>query len=173
MATKWKIDPVHSEIRFKVKHLMISTVTGSFNKFEGNIETYDDAFKRGKSVNFTAATDSIFTNHDERDTHLKSMDFFDVGLYPQISFTAFRFDMEDGEIPGDLTIKGTTKNIVLQTSFGGISQDAEGKMRAGFSATGKINRKEFGLSWDDVTNVGNVIVGDQVILSAELELVRD
>ena len=173
MAILWKIDPAHSEIRFKVKHLMISTVTGSFNSFEGTIETYDEALVRGKSIDFTAATDSIFTNHPERDAHLKSMDFFDVGLYPQIKFKAFRFKIKEGEIRGDLTIKGTTKSIVLQTTFGGISEDAEGKLRAGFSATGKVNRKEFGLSWDDVTNVGNVIVADQVILSAEIELVKD
>lgn len=171
-TTKWMIDPAHSEIRFKVKHLMISTVTGSFNAFEGSIETFDSTFKRGKSISFTAATHSIFTNHTQRDEHLKSMDFFDADLYPQIKFSAGRFQMDEGEIRGDLSIKGKTKEVILKAEFGGVTEDPQGKLRAGFSANGRLNRKDFDLSWDDVTNVGNVVVSDGVILSIEIELIK-
>lgn len=172
-TTKWIIDPAHSEIRFKVKHLMISTVTGSFNSFQGNIETFDKTFTRGKSINFTAATHSIFTNHPERDKHLKSIDFFDADLYPQILFSANHFDMEAKEIRGNITIKGHTKEVVLEAEFGGITEDPQGEIRAGFSASGRLNRKDFDLSWDDVTNVGNVVVSDGVTLSIEIELVKN
>lgn len=171
-AIRWMIDPIHSEIRFKVKHLMISTVTGSFNSFEGSIETFDKNFTRGKSISFSAATHSIFTNHLERDKHLKSMDFFDADLYPQVLFSANRFDMERGEIQGNITIKGHTKELILKTEFGGITEDSQGKIRAGFSASGRLNRKDFDLSWDDVTNVGNVVVSDAVTLSIEIELIK-
>ena len=171
-ATKWIIDQSHSEIRFKIKHLMISTVTGSFNSFNGFIYSYDDQLNKGKSIKFQADVRSLFTNNAERDVHLRSADFFDVDLYPKIIFTASAFELKKGELAGKLTIKGTTRSIKLKVKKGGIGKDARGQMRGGISAQGKISRTAFGLTWNDLTHAGNIIVGDEVLMLAELQLIK-
>lgn len=171
-VTKWIIDPSHSEIRFKVKHLMISTVTGSFISFDGFINSCDDRFNKGKEMEFQAEVRSLFTNNTERDVHLRSPDFFDVDLYPKIIFSASYFELKKGELAGKLTIKGTTRQIRLKVKTGGIAKDAQGQLRAGISIQGKVNRKAFGLTWNDLTHAGNVVVGDEVLLLAELQLIK-
>lgn len=176
MATrKWAIDPTHSEVQFKIKHLMITNVTGSFNLFQADIETEDEDFKKAK-VNFTADIDSISTGNEQRDGHLKSPDFFDAAKFPQLKFTTTKFESVDDDgsydIYGDLTIRDVTKNIKLAVEFGGVVQDAYGNTKAGFSINGKINRKDFGLTWSAVTEAGGVVVSDEVKLVAEIQLIE-
>ena len=171
---KWNLDPTHSEITFKVKHLMISTVTGQFKKFniEGETETND--FNSAKKIEFTADVDSIDTNNEQRDAHLKSADFFKAEEHPQVKFSGKKFEADgsEGELYGDLTIAGTTKSVVLNVDFGGIVVDPYGQTKAGFTVTGKISRKEFGLTWNAVTEAGNVVVSDDIKINAEIQLVK-
>lgn len=171
---KWALDPIHSEVIFKIKHLMISTVTGQFNKFNVVAETGADDFNTAKNIEFTADINSITTNNEQRDGHLKSADFFNVEQYPQIHFAAKKYDVKDGEgtINGELTIHGITKPITLNVEFGGVVKDPYGQTKAGFTVTGKISRKEFGLNWGAVTETGNVVLGDEVKINAEIQLVK-
>lgn len=173
MSTKkWVIDPMHSEIRFKIKHLMISNVTGSFNSFEGNTETEKDDFTKA-SVNFSADISSIDTGNEQRDGHLKAADFFDAEKYPKISFVSTK-QVTSGDdsfdLYGDLTIKDITKNIKLSVEKGGVAKDMYGQTKAGFNVTGKINRKDFGLSWGGLSETGGVILGDDVKVDCEVQL---
>lgn len=164
--TVWAIDPAHSEIRFKVKHLVISTVTGYFQEFSGSIEKEGDDFD-GAKVKFEASIDSITTNNEDRDGHLKSADFFDVANHPKMTFesTSFTKKSEDEyELTGNLTIRGTTKKIVLKAEYGGTMVDPYGNTKAGFEISGKINRKEFGLTWSATTEAGGIVVSDEVKL---------
>ena len=170
--TKWVIDPTHSEVTFKVKHLMISKVTGSFNIFEGTTETETEEFSKVKNLKFKADVKSVNTNNEDRDNHLRSDDFFASGLYPNIRFTTKKFNLETGVIKGDLTIKNTTKPVTLDVDFGGVVVDPYGQTKAGLTANGKISRKEFGLVWNSVTEAGNVVVGDQIRLSAEVQFIK-
>ncbi len=171
---KWTIDPAHSEITFKVKHLMISTVTGQFKNFslEGETETND--FNTAKKIEFTADVDSIDTNNEQRNTHLKSADFFKAEEHPQIKFSGKKYeaDGDEGKVYGDLTIAGTTKPVILNIDFGGIVVDPYGQTKAGFTVTGKISRKDFGLTWNAVTQAGNIVVGDEIKINAEIQLVK-
>jgi polyisoprenoid-binding protein YceI len=171
---KWSLDPHHSEVTFKVKHLMISTVTGHFKKFNVVAETETDNFDTAKKIEFIADIDSVTTHNEQRDGHLKSADFFDVEKYPQLKFSVKKYDVEDGEgkISGDLTMHGVIKPITLNVEFGGIAKDPYGQTKAGFTITGKINRKEFGLSWGAVTETGNVVLSDEVKINAEIQLVK-
>jgi len=176
MATKnWVVDPMHSEIQFKVKHLMITNVTGSFDKFNVSVETEDEDFMKAK-VNFTADVDSISTGNDQRDGHLKGPDFFDVANHPQITFTATKYENVDNdgsyELYGDLTIKGVTKNVKLDVEFGGVVKDPYGNTKAGFTINGKIKRKDFGLTWDAVTETGGIVVSDEVRIMCEVQLIE-
>ncbi|MBE7173958.1 MAG: polyisoprenoid-binding protein [Williamsia sp.] len=176
MATKnWIVDPFHSEVLFKIKHLMITTVTGSFSSFQAKVETEDEDFMKAK-VEFTADVSSISTNNADRDNHLKSPDFFDAQTYPQIKFVATGFESVDNdgsyELYGDLTIRDITKRVKLDTEFGGVIQDAYGNTKAGFSINGKINRKEFGLTWSAVTEAGGVVVSDEVRIACEIQLIE-
>lgn len=176
MATRnWVIDPSHSEIQFKIKHLMITNVTGSFNIFNASVQTEDEDFMTAK-VSFTAEAASIDTGNEQRDGHLQSPDFFDAVKYPQIRFEATRFETVDNdgsyEMYGDLTIRDVTKNIKLSVEFGGVVQDAYGNTKAGFTINGKINRKDFGLTWSAVTEAGGVVVSDEVKLIAEVQLIE-
>ena len=176
MATKtWAIDPMHSEVQFKIKHLMITNVTGSFNIFQASVETEDEDFMKAK-VSFTADVASIDTGNEQRDGHLQSADFFDAEKYPQIKFVATKYDNVDNDgsydIYGDLTIKDVTKNIKLAVEFGGVVADAYGNVKAGFSINGKINRKDFGLTWSAVTEAGGIVVSDEVKLMAEIQLIE-
>lgn len=170
----WKIDPAHSEIMFKVKHLMLTTVTGYFRKFDATVETEGDNFDKVSSIRFSAETASIDTNNDQRDTHLRSADFFKSEEFPQLTFSASDVSLkgEESEITGDLTIRGTTLPVTLKVEFGGILTDPYGQTKAGFTLSGKIKRKEFGLTWDAVTEAGNVVVSDEVRLLVEVQLVK-
>lgn len=174
MATNWKIDPTHSEIQFKVKHLMITTVTGNFNEFDASAVTEGDDFSTVSSVDFTASVESISTNNSQRDEHLRSADFFDASQFPSLTFKSTRVeaDGDDYSVYGDLTIKNTTKPISLKAEYGGIVVDPYGQTKAGFTVSGKISRKEFGLTWSAVTEAGQVVVSDDIRLNAEIQFVK-
>ncbi len=172
--TKWVIDPTHSEVQFKVKHLVISTVTGSFEKFEGTALTEDDNFENAE-IEFSADVDSISTNQPDREGHLKSPDFFDAANHPKLTFKSKSFTKKSDDefvLKGDITIRGTTKEISLNVEYGGIVEDHTGATRAGFEINGKLLRKEFGLMWDALTESGGVIVSDEVKLMVNVELVK-
>jgi polyisoprenoid-binding protein YceI len=172
---KWVVDPMHSEVQFKVKHLMITTVTGYFQKFHVEAETEDEQFTSAKNVVFTADVNSINTNNEQRDTHLRSADFFDVEQYNEIRFEGTNYEKvsdDEYKLHGDLTIKGTTKPVTVKVEFGGIVVDPYGQTKAGFTVTGKINRKEFGLTWSAVTEAGSVVLSDDIKLLAEIQLVK-
>lgn len=172
---KWVSDPTHSEVQFKVKHLMITTVTGYFKSFSVEAETSNDQFTDASSVVFTADVNSIDTNNEQRDTHLKSPDFFDAQNHGQVKFVGTKYEQVSGEdylLHGDLTIRGITKPVTVKVEFGGIVVDPYGQTKAGFTVTGKINRKDFGLTWSAVTEAGNVVVSDEIKLLAEIQLVK-
>ncbi len=172
--TSWKIDPTHSEITFKVKHLMITNVTGFFEKFDLTVETEDEDFTKASRIEFTADIDSINTNNQQRDTHLKSADFFDAANHGQLTFVGKTYEAngDTGSLTGDLTIRGTTKPMTLNVEYHGIVQDPYGQTKAGFSVDGKIKRKEFGLTWDAVTEAGSVVVSDEIRIHCEIQIVK-
>jgi polyisoprenoid-binding protein YceI len=174
MSTTWKIDPSHSEIQFKVKHLMITTVTGYFKKFDLEVITENDDFNTASKIEFTADIDSIDTNNAQRDTHLKSADFFNADEHAQLLFKGKRYEANGDEatLTGDLTIRGTTRPVTLNVEFGGIVVDPYGQTKAGFTISGKISRKEFGLTWNAVTEAGSVVVSDDIKIQGEVQLVR-
>jgi len=172
--TKWTVDPMHSLIQFKVRHLMITNVTGSFQHFDGTIEAEGEDFTQGK-VTFSVKVDSIDTTNDDRNGHLKSDDFFSAEKYPEITFTSTSFKKisgEDWDLTGDLTIRDKTKPVTLKVEYGGVAQDFYGNTKAGFTVTGKINRSDFGLVWNGVTEAGSVVVSDEVKVSADLQFVK-
>jgi polyisoprenoid-binding protein YceI len=164
-TTKWVLDPMHSEVQFKVKHLVISTVTGSFRKFEGEVVTESEDFQDSE-IDFSLDVDSVDTTQEARDQHLKSAEFFDAATYPKISFksTSLTKNGSDYKLVGDLTIKDVTKPVTLDVEFGGSAADFYGQTKAGFEITGKINRKEFGLTWDSITEAGSIVVGEDIKL---------
>jgi polyisoprenoid-binding protein YceI len=171
---KWVIDPTHSEVQFKIKHLMISTVSGQFNQFEGAAETESDDFSSAKA-RFSANINSISTNNEQRDEHLKNGDFFDAENYPQLTFETEnieKIDDEDYKIRGILTMRGVSKNIVLNAEFGGITKDPWGNTRAGFELSGQINRKDFGVSFGMLTETGGIALGEEVKLVASVQFVK-
>jgi polyisoprenoid-binding protein YceI len=174
MAIKWKIDPAHSEVQFKVKHLMITTVTGYFRTFDLEVETQTEDFNSATRIEFTADINSIDTNNLQRDTHLKSADFFDAERNSQIRFIGRKYEAsgDEAKLHGDLTVKGTTKPIALNVEFGGIVVDPYGQKKAGFTVHGKISRKEFGLVWNAVTEAGHVVVSDEIRIHAEIQVVK-
>jgi polyisoprenoid-binding protein YceI len=171
--TKWGVDPMHSEAQFKVKHLVISTVTGSFKKFNGSVETTSEDFN-GAKVNFSLDVNSIDTNVADRDAHLKSPDFFAAEQYPTIDFSGVLNKKSNDEytLKGDLTIRNTTKQIELDVEFNGIVADPWGNTRAGFEVKGKLNRKDYNLNWGAVTEAGNIVVSDDVKLHFNIEAVK-
>jgi polyisoprenoid-binding protein YceI len=170
----WKIDPAHSEILFKVKHLMITTVTGYFKSFNLEIETETEDFTTAKRIEFTADIDSIDTNNAQRDAHLKSPDFFNAEEYNQLHFVGTKYEAngDEAKLHGELTIRGVTKPITLHVEFGGIVVDPYGQTKAGFTVNGKISRKDFNLTWNAVTEAGSVVVGDDIKIHAEVQLVK-
>jgi len=167
--TVWNIDTTHSEINFKVKHMMISTVSGSFEKFDGKVETSNDDFKNG-NFSFDAEIDSVNTNNKDRDNHLKSDDFFGAEKNPKLTFKSKSFDGE--KMVGDLTIKGVTKEVTLDAEYNGTAVDPYGQTKAGFEFEGNINRKDFGLTWNTVTEAGSIVVSDKVKLIASLQFIK-
>ncbi|SFE68143.1 YceI family protein [Thermoflexibacter ruber] len=170
---KWTVDTNHSEVQFKVKHLVISTVTGTFNKFSAELEAEKEDFTDAK-ISFSADIDSIDTNNEQRDAHLKSDDFFNAEKFPQMTFKSSSLEKSNGKyiLKGDLTIRNITKPVVLDVELGGVATDPYGQTKAGFEAVGKINRKEFGLMWSAVTEAGGVVVSDEVKILLNIQFVK-
>lgn len=172
---KWVIDPTHSEIGFKVKHLMITNVKGNFSQFEASIYTTGNDFQTVE-VDCVVDARSVNTGNADRDKHVCNEDFFDVAKFPQIRFVANTVSPIDGdgsyELWGDLTIKDVTKKIKLNVEFGGIMKDPWGNEKAGFAINGNINRKDFGLNWNAPLETGGFLVSDVVYISCEIQLVR-
>ncbi|MEY3248537.1 MAG: hypothetical protein RL742_580 [Bacteroidota bacterium] len=170
--TNWVLDPTHSEVTFKVKHLMISNVKGEFRKVSAEIN--GDDFTTA-SIRATIDAASVFTNEDNRDNHLRGADFFDAENFPELVFegTAFtKIDEENYTLTGNLTIKGISNEVRLDVEFGGIGKDPWGNEKAGFSVQGKINRKDWGLNWNAALEAGGVLVSDEVRVQAELQFVK-
>ena len=174
MSTKWKIDPAHSEIQFKVRHLMVTNVTGYFKKFDLSVETENDDFNTVKKIEFTADLDSIETNSEQRNGHLKSDDFFNAEKFPQLKFVSndYKGSGDEATLNGNLTIRDVTKPIKLNVEYGGSVVDPYGQSKAGFTVTGKISRKEYGLTWNAVTEAGQVVVSDDIKIHCEIQLVK-
>ena len=172
MAT-YKIDTAHSDITFKVKHLMITNVTGSFTKFDATMESEAADFSDAK-ISFEADTNSISTNNEQRDGHLKGDDFFAADKFPKILFTSSSLVTkgDDYTLTGDLTIRDTTKPVELAVEFGGTMTDPYGQVKSGFEISGKINRKDFGLTWGAVTEAGGVVVSDEVKLHLAVQMIK-
>ncbi|MET0638287.1 MAG: YceI family protein [Chitinophagaceae bacterium] len=172
MAT-WTIDTAHSEIGFKVKHLVVSTASGKFTSFEGTLEAANEDFSDGK-VTFSADINSVNTGNEQRDAHLKSADFFDADKFPKLTFVSTSVEKtgNDFKITGDLTLKGVTRSIVVFAEFGGIEKSLYGQTVAGFEVTTKINRQDFGLTWSAVTEAGGLVVANDVRLQADVELIK-
>jgi polyisoprenoid-binding protein YceI len=171
MATKtWALDPTHSELQFKVKHLMITNVTGQFKSITASVNSEDENFKNAE-VSFSAQINSIDTANEQRDGHLKSADFFDGEKFPEIKFVSKSYHASEGKITGDLTIKDVTKTITLDAEFSGTNKDPWGNQKAGFSISGKINRTDFNLHWNAALETGGVLVSEEVKLAGEFQFV--
>jgi len=167
--TTWTLDNAHSEIAFKVKHMMISTVTGHFEDFDASAKTDGDNFENAH-FEFTAKTASINTKNEDRDTHLKSDDFFNSEAYPEMKFVSKSF--KNDKIVGDLTIRDVTKEVVLDAELIGIAVDPYGQTKAGFEIRGEINRKDFNLTWNAVTEAGSIVVSDKVKLVVDVQFTK-
>ena len=171
-SSTWVIDTLHSDVLFKIKHLVISNVTGSFKKFEGNIVTQGDDFNNAK-VYFTIDVKSIDTNQEQRDGHLQTGDFFSADLYPQIIFESTSFvnvGGSDYRMIGNLTLKGVTKPIELNVEYGGAQNNGHGVLKHGFEVTGIINRMEFGMTWNKMTDTGGLGLGENIKLIANIQI---
>jgi len=172
---KWTIDPAHSDIQFKVKHMMISTITGSFQEFGADIEVLGDDLSTAK-VEFWADASSITTNNEQRDGHLKSADFFGTADHPKITFKMKRAESVDKDgswtLYGDLAMNGKSKEVKLDVEWGGVMKDPYGNTKAGVSIHGKINRKDWGLNWNTALESGGVLVSDEVRIACEVQLVK-
>jgi polyisoprenoid-binding protein YceI len=170
----WIIDKNHSEVGFKVKHLVISNASGKFTSFEGTLEAEKEDFSDAK-INFSADVDSVHTGHEQRDQHLKSADFFDAANHPKLSFVSTQLQHKSGNeyaLKGNLTMRGVTKPVELAVELGGIQKDSYGNTVAGFELNGKINRQDFGLVWSAVTEAGGIVVSNEVKLHINAELVK-
>jgi len=170
-TTKWALDPTHSELQFKVKHLMITNVTGQFGGLAGEISVESENFNNTK-ISFTADVNTINTSNEQRDTHLKSSDFFDGETFPELKFTSDSFNASEGKVTGHLTIKDVTKPVTMNVEFSGTNTDPWGNLKAGFSLEGKINRTDFGLTWNAALETGGVLVSEDVKISAEVQFVK-
>ncbi len=169
-TTNWALDPSHSEVQFKVKHLMITNVTGQFNVIEASAQA-DEQFEQAQ-VSFSADTASVNTGNEQRDGHLRSADFFNSEQYPALKFVSTNYNAASGKISGDLTIRDVTKPVSFDVEFSGIGTDPWGNQKAGFSISGKINRTDFGLIWNAALESGGVLVSEDVKLQAEIQLVK-
>lgn len=172
--TMWKVDPTHSEVQFKVKHLVITTVTGYFKKFGGSVKSPGPREFDGAEVEFTVNTDSIDTNVNDRDNHLRSEEFFSSQKHPKMQFREGKMKKTGDDkfvINGKLTIREHTQLIELTAELGGIVKDGYGQTKAGFEINGKLKRKEYGLAWDQVTEAGSVVVGDEVRLQLNVQII--
>jgi polyisoprenoid-binding protein YceI len=172
--TKWNLDTAHSEVTFRVKHMMITNVSGNFKEFTADVTTEGDDFTKA-DLNFSAKAASVNTNSEQRDTHLRSAEFFDAEKYPEVKFKGTKFESiggSDYKLTGDLSMKGVTKSIKLDVEFGGIQKDPWGQTKAGFTITGKINRKDWGLNWNAALEAGGVMVSDEVRIHCEIQLIK-
>lgn len=170
----WQLDYTHSHIQFSVRHMMISKVKGEFEKFEGTVN-FDEANPTNTTVNVSVDLSSINTREEKRDGHLRSADFFDVENHPTMTFVSKRVEKtgeNTGKLIGDLTIRGITKEVTLNVEYAGQAKSPWGTVSAGFTAAGKINRKEFGLTWNAALETGGVLVGEDVEIALEVELVK-
>ena len=173
-TTKWVLDSTHSELGFKIKHLMITNVSGSIKNFTGEVETEGTDFSTAK-INLTADMSSISTNNEQRDAHLRNSDFFEVEKYPELIFKSTRVEKTDSDefaLYGELTIKGITKPVKLNVEYNGVTKDPWGGQRAGFVITGKINRSEFGLNFNAALETGGLVLGEEVKINSEVQLVK-
>ena len=168
MAT-WNLDTTHSEVGFKVKHLMINNVKGQLGTFNVDLQHEGDDFNTSV-ISFTADASTIHTNNEQRDQHLLSADFFDVEKFPTITFKSTHYTGK--EVTGELTMHGVTRPITLAVDFGGIAKDPWGNTKAGFTVTGKINRKDWGLNWNAALETGGVLVSEDVAITADIQLVK-
>ena len=173
-AATYQLDPSHTQVHFTIPHLMVFKVRGNFNDFAGTVEA-DGASKTLSSASAVIKTASIDTRNEKRDKHLRSADFFEADKYPEIRFVSKNVSGSGSDITvtGDLTIKGVTKEVTLSGGFLGAATDPWGNQRAGFEATGKINRRDFGLTWSKALETGGVVVGDEVEIGLEVEAVMD
>ncbi len=172
--TNYKIDPAHSEILFKVKHLMITNVTGTIKKFDASMQSDKPDFSDA-AITFEADTDSVTTNNEQRDAHLKSDDFFNAAKFPKIKFASTGIQKrsdEEYKLTGNLTIRDITKPVELKVAYGGKVTDPYGQTKAGFELTGKINRKDYGLTWNAVTEAGGIVVSDDVKLQVNVQMIK-
>jgi polyisoprenoid-binding protein YceI len=174
VKTTWGIDTAHSEVQFKVKHMMVSTVTGYFNEFDGSVESEAEDFE-GATIKFTANIDSIDTRNEQRDAHLKSDDFFNAEAFPQMVFESTSFSKKENgnfHMTGNMTIRDITKEIEMDVEYNGSAVDPYGNTKAGFEINGKISRKAFGLMWNAVTEAGSIVVSDEVRLNINVQLIK-
>jgi len=173
-TTKWILDPTHSELGFKIKHLMITNVSGSFKDFKAEVETKGEDFTTAR-ISLTAAMDSITTNNEQRDVHLRTVDFFETDKYPELKFQSTKI-VKTGDdtfdVYGDLELKGITNPVKLQVENSGIAKDPWGNERSGFVISGKINRKEWGVNFNSVLETGGVALSEEVKLNSEIQLVK-
>ena len=173
-TTKWGLDKAHSEIQFKAKHMMITNVTGGFKDYDATIETEGEDFSTTQ-IRFTAATASVSTGSDQRDGHLKAEDFFNVGKFPELTFVSTNVT-KTGEgkyiLTGDMTIRDVTKPVTLDVVFEGKVVDPWGNTKYGFTLNGKLSRKEFGLTWNVITEAGGILVSDDVKIEASVQIAK-
>jgi polyisoprenoid-binding protein YceI len=168
----WKIDAQHSGVHFSVRHMVVSKVRGHFSKFEGEV-AFDEAHPEQSTVNVTIDASSIDTNVQQRDDHLRSPDFFDVAKFPTLTFKSTKVEKAGGgyRVHGDLTMHGVTRNVVLDAEVLGTGKDPWGNLKAGFTAKGSLDRKDYGLGWNQLLETGGVLVGEKVELELEVEAV--
>lgn len=174
-STTWVIDPMHSEVLFKIKHLVISTVTGSFKKFDGKIVTNGEGFNDAK-VSLSLEVKSVDTGQEMRDGHLQSGDFFEAEQYPTITFESTSFTKTDDEnykMIGDLTMKGVTKPVELNVEYGGSEDNGHGVLKHGFEVTGTVNRMDFGMTWNKLTDTGGLGLGEKIKLEANIQVAEE
>lgn len=173
-TTNWVLDPMHSELGFKIKHLMISNISGSFQQFQAEVETRNDDFSTAQ-IRVTAEIASIYTSNEQRDHHLRNSDFFEADTYPQLTFestTVERLDADTFHIYGDLTMKGIRKPVKLTAEYSGITKDPWGGIRAGFTITGKLNRSDWGINFNGVLETGGLALSEEVKINSEVQLVK-
>ncbi len=171
---KWNMDPTHSELGFKVKHMMVTNLSGKFSDFNIQAASDDEQFSNPE-ISFSAKIASVNTGQEQRDTHLRSAEFFDAEVHPEMTFKASKMEKvsdENYKMHGDLTIKGVRKPVQLDVEFGGIGKDPWGNTKAGFTINGKIKRSDFGLTWNAPLETGGVLVSDEVRINSEIQLVK-
>ena len=173
-TTKWVSDPTHSELGFKIKHLMISSVSGSLKSFQAEVETQGEDFTTAQ-ISLSADMASISTNNDQRDAHLRNSDFFEVEKYPELKFASTKLEKIDSDtfaLFGDLTLKGVTRPVKLNVEFNGVTKDPWGGERAGFVVSGKINRSDWGVNFNGVLETGGVMLSEEVRIFSEIQVVK-